>query len=387
MIFSFMTEKRLKITYLITKGVFGGAQRYVYELASALPETDYEVSVVFGDGEVLEKKLQLVKIRTIRIKSLGRDLNFWRDLESFWALWKLFRQEKPDIIHLNSSKIGGLGALAGRLAGVKKIIFTGHGWSFNEDRFWLEKKILAFGHWLTIILAHQTIAVSQQVYDQVAIWPGVKNKITLIYNGIDKINFLSERDARLLLLPNKIDKFWLGTIAELHHNKGLDILIETFARLVKSLISSELGWSLYLVIIGEGEERGRLEKLISAKRLEGRIILLGQVEEARKYLKAFDVFILPSRTEAFPYALLEAGYAGLPIVASEVGGIPEIIPDAESGLLVPPGNVIELEKSLKYMITKDHYRALVGPNIEKKIKADFSFKEMLKETMDLYQTK
>lgn len=381
-----MSEKRIKIIYLITKGFWGGAQRYVYELATSLPESDYEVKVVFGEGDALEKKLQLVKIQTQRLNSLGRDLNLGRDLKSFWSLYKLFRLEKPDIIHLNSSKIGVLGTLAGRLAGVKKIIFTGHGWSFNEDRFWLTKKILVLGHWLTIILAHQTIAVSRQVFDQVATWPKVKNKITLIYNGIETINFLSERDARILLLPDKIEKFWLGTVAELHHNKGLDILIEAFARLVKSLLSSQLGWSLYLVIIGEGEDRGRLEKLISAKRLDGRIILLGQIEDARKYLKAFDIFILPSRTEAFPYALLEAGYAGLPIVASEVGGIPEIIPDAEYGLLVPPGNVIELEKSLKYMITKDHYRALIGPNIAKKIKADFSFKQMLEKTIELYRS-
>lgn len=381
-----MDQKRLKIMYLITKGNFGGATRYVYELATALPESDYDVSVVFGEGEALAKKLQLTKIRTLQINTLGRDLNIFQDLKVFWRLWQLFRQEKPDIIHLNSSKIGGLGALAGRLAGVKKIIFTGHGWAFNEDRPWLAKKLIAVGHWLTILLAHQTIAVSKKVLEQISTWPGVKGKITLIYNGIDKINFLSERDARLLLLPDKTDKFWLGTIAELHRNKGLDILIDAFARLVKNLISSQLGWSLYLVIIGEGEEHGRLEKLISSKRLEGRIILLGQVEDARKYLKAFDIFILPSRTEAFPYALLEAGYAGLPIIASEVGGIPEIITDAESGLLVPAGNVAELEKSLKYMITKAHYRALVGPNIEKKIKADFSFKQMLKETIELYRT-
>jgi len=141
-----MPEKRTKIFYLITKGNFGGAQRYVYELASSLPTSDYEVSVILGEGETLAKKLAEKNIRTIRLPELGRDINLGGDWSVFWSLYRIFRRERPDIIHLNSSKIGGLGSLAGRLAGVKKIIFTGHGWPFNEKRPWLQKKIISFYH-------------------------------------------------------------------------------------------------------------------------------------------------------------------------------------------------------------------------------------------------
>ena len=380
-----MPEKRTKIFYLITKGNFGGAQRYVYELASSLPTSDYEVSVILGEGETLAKKLAEKNIRVVSLPELSRNINLASDWSVFWSLYRIFRRERPDIIHLNSSKIGGLGSLAGRLAGIKKIIFTGHGWPFNEKRPWWQKKILTFFSWLTIVFSHQTILVAKSLMKPISAWPLTTGKLKIIHNGIDYINFLSERDARTLLLPNKADKFWIGTVAELHPNKGLDILIEAFARLVKDMLGSQTGWSLYLVIIGEGEERARLEKIISDKRLDGRIILLGQVEEARKYLRAFDVFVLPSRTEALPYALLEAGSAGVPIVASEVGGIPEIIPDAEYGLLVPPENIHELEKSLKYMVIKDHYRALVSHKIQDFIRTNFSQKEMAEETIKLYQ--
>jgi len=380
-----MPEKRTKIFYLITKGNFGGAQRYVYELASSLPTSDYEVSVILGEGETLAKKLTEKNIRVVSLPELSRNINLASDWSVFWSLYRIFRRERPDIIHLNSSKIGGLGSLAGRLAGIKKIIFTGHGWPFNEKRPWWQKKILTFFSWLTIVFSHQTILVAKSLMKPISAWPLTTGKLKIIHNGIDYINFLSERDARTLLLPNKADKFWIGTVAELHPNKGLDILIEAFARLVKDMLGSQTGWSLYLVIIGEGEERARLEKIISDKRLDGRIILLGQVEEARKYLRAFDVFVLPSRTEALPYALLEAGSAGVPIVASEVGGIPEIIPDAEYGLLVPPENIHELEKSLKYMVIKDHYRALVSHKIQDFIRTNFSQKEMAEETIKLYQ--
>lgn len=380
-----MNEHRTKIFYLITKGSWGGASRYVYELATSLPTNDFDVSVILGEGESLAKKLDEKKIRVIRLLELARDINLINDWSVFWTLYKIFRRERPDIIHLNSSKIGGLGSLAGRLAGIKKIIFTGHGWAFNEKRPWWQKKIIAFLSWLTIIFSHKTILVSKKLGQQIAKWPGTKGKLEMIYNGVDHISFLSERDARLLLLPDKTDKFWLGTIAELHPNKGLDVLIEAFARLVKDMLGSRIGWSLHLIIIGEGQERYRLEKLISQKRLDGRIILLGQIEDARKYLRAFDIFVLPSRTEAFPYALLEAGAAGVPIIASEVGGIPEIIPDAEYGLLVPPENIHELEKSLKYMIVKDHYRALVSHKIQDYVRDNFSMRKMVEETIELYK--
>ena len=379
-----MIGQRTKIFYLITKGNFGGAQHYVFDLATNLPPADFDVTVILGQGETLAKKLAEKNIRVVSLPELGRDMNLFNDWSVFWSLFFLLRRERPDIIHLNSAKIGGLGALAGRLAGIKKIIFTGHGWAFNEARPWWQRKVISFFHWLTIIFSHQTILVAKSLRNQIITWPLVAGKLRQISNGLDYINFLSERDARLLLLPDKIEKFWLGTIAELHYNKGLDILIEAFSRLVKDMLGSQLGWSLYLIIIGEGEDRKYLEKIIKEKRLDGRIILLGQVEDANRYLKAFDIFVLPSRTEALPYAILEAGLAGLPIVASEVGGIPEIIPDAEYGLLVPPANVAELEKSLKYMVIKEHYRALVGTNIQKHIRDNFTVKKMVEETMKLY---
>src|SRR3989339_2166644 len=377
--------KKIKIFYIVTKSNWGGAQVYVYNLATNLPKDKYDVAVLYGGEGLLTEKLDASGIKKIKVENLGRDISFLDEIKAFKNLINIFSKEKPDIIHLNSSKIGGLGSLAGRLAGVKKIIFTGHGWPFNEKRPWLQKKIISFFSWLTIVFSHQTILVAKSLMKPISAWPLTTGKLKIIHNGIDYINFLSERDARTLLLPNKADKFWIGTVAELHPNKGLDILIEAFSRLVKDMLGNQTGWSLYLVIIGEGEERAHLEKIISGKRLDGRIILLGQIEEARKYLRAFDIFVLPSRTEALPYAILEAGLAGLPIVASEVGGIPEIIPDAEYGLLVPPANVAELEKSLKYMVIKEHYRALVGTNIQKHIRDNFSMKEMVEKTIKLYQ--
>ncbi len=380
-----MEPRKTKIFYLITKGNFGGAQRYVFELATSLPKNQFEVTVIMGAGDFLRQKLLENKICVIQLANLDRDIHLAKDWKVLMKLWQIFRTEKPDIIHLNSSKIGGLGALAGRLAGIKKIIFTGHGWAFNEKRSLSAKRLIAFSHWLTMVLCHQVIAVSEQTKKDIADWPIIEHKITVIHNGLPNIRFFEKSISRSNLLSGKNDKFWLGTIAELHKNKGLDILIEAFAGTVRAMLGSSLGWSLILVIIGEGEERERLEKLIADKRLTDRVFLLGRIDDARAYLKAFDMFILPSRTEAFPYAPLEAGLAGLPVIASEVGGLPEIIPAPEFGILVPPENIKELEKSLLYMIKRPAYRKIVSANLKKHIQETFSIKKMAEKTIELYR--
>ncbi|MFA5001322.1 MAG: glycosyltransferase family 4 protein [Candidatus Paceibacterota bacterium] len=379
-----MTPK-IKIFYLITKGNFGGAQRYVYDLATALPRTEFETTVIMGEFETLEKKLMGAGIKTIKIPTLGRDINLIKDLKSFWQILKILKKEKPQIVHLNSSKIGGLGALAGRMTGVPKIIFTVHGLAFNEKRPGWQKVLIKFSHWLSIILCHEVITVADCLRQQINSWPGVNRKVTTINSGLPPIKFFEQSVARRELFAGHNDRFWIGTIAELHPNKGLDLLIEAFALTVRALLGDSLGWSINLMIVGEGEELEKLKWLTRAKRLEDRIHFLGRVEDARAYLKAFDIFTLTSRTEAFPYVILEAGAAGLPVIASEVGGIPELITDPELGILVPSGSVEEIKKSLLFMLKKPKYRDLVGKNLRQRVSANFSLKKMVEKTVELYK--
>src|SRR3989344_3575655 len=148
---------RKKVLFLITKGNFGGAQRYVYDLATSLPKTKYEAVVACGPASAeasagkggLAYALQEQGIRVIILDKLERDMKVSNDWQVLRSFIKLFKEERPDIIHLNSSKAGGLGALAGRLAKVPRIIFTAHGWAFNESRNSIEKRVILFFHWLT----------------------------------------------------------------------------------------------------------------------------------------------------------------------------------------------------------------------------------------------
>lgn len=375
---------RKKIVYVITKGSWGGASRYVFDLARYLPKNDYQVTVVCGQGQDLPAKLSALEINCRQIPTLQRDINWSADWQSLWQLRKIFREEQADIVHLNSSKAGLLGAIAGRLAGRPKIIFTAHGWSHNEKIGRTKKIIRIISHWLCLILCHQIIAVSEKTKQDVSHWPGIKHKLRVIYNGVAPIPWLTRKLARQKLLADKQDKFWIGVIAELHHNKGQDVLLTAFIKTIKNLLGDALGWKIILVLIGEGETRQQLEQQIKDSRLTDRIFLLGHQPEAAQYLPAFDLMVLPSRTEALPYTALEAGVAGVPLVASEVGGLSEIIPDPYYGLLVPPENSEELSKSLIYVIKKDGYRQTISQNLKKRVTENFSLKSMVEQTRQLY---
>jgi glycosyltransferase involved in cell wall biosynthesis len=384
-----MTEKKTKILYCITKANWGGAQRYVYDLATSLPNDKYEVLVITGNSGALTNKLESANVKTLILGNLSREVNAWIDFLTILRLRKIFRTERPDIIHLNSSKMGALGAIAGKLARVPKIIFTGHGWAFNEDRNSWQKKIIYFVHWLTLTLADQTIMVSAKTKNQIAKSQKIRDKTAVIRNGIEEINFLTKEQARAEIQKKlSVDlqsegRPWIGTISELHKNKGLKYLIEAINLL--KLESDDPTTLPITIIIGEGEKREKLQKRIERYNLESDVFLIGQIDEAARYLKAFDIFTLTSITEALPYAILEAGQAGLPVIASAVGGIPEIIDDTKNGILIRPMEPEEIVKAITSFLKNPDEMALLGQKLAERIKKYFDKKKMIEETLSLYK--
>ena len=212
-----------KILFVITKGSWGGAQRYVFDLATSLPKTDFDVSVAFGQPGRLAEELQKAGIPTHPIRALQRDVSVGADIKSFFELRRLFKKEKPDIVHLNSSKAGGVGALAARVAGVPRIIFTAHGWPFWEKRNFFVRVAIWFVSWLTALLAHKTIVVSNYDIRVAQKMPFVKRKAVRIYNGIRLIQFGS---GEIIRSAFPLGAHITGTVGELTKNKNQQALIE-----------------------------------------------------------------------------------------------------------------------------------------------------------------
>lgn len=298
-----------KVLFVITKSNWGGAQRYVFDLATNLP-AEFEASVAYGQPGLLAHKLQEAGIATHPIASLQRDVSLWADIKSFFELYWLMIEANPDIVHLNSSKAGGIGALAAQLAGVPKVVFTAHGWPFLEPRGKAARALMWLASWATALLCDTVICISDFDAKVARSMPLIKRSVVRIYNGIEPQE-LGSGEAIRAAFP--AGARIVGTIGELNKNKNHIALIEETRSKPR-----------YVAIVGEGELRPMLEAKIKEYGLQERVKLFGFMPAA-DVLRGFDVFALPSLKEGLPYVLLEAKQAGLPIEASRVGGIPEIL--------------------------------------------------------------
>jgi glycosyltransferase involved in cell wall biosynthesis len=372
----------MKIAFVITKGTWGGAQKYVFDLSTHLKHS-HDIVVIHGTPGLLVDKLKEQNIRTLHIPSLGRDINPVADIASFFHLIKIFRKEKPDVVHLNSSKIGGLGSLACRISGIKNIVFTVHGWLFNEDRNIISRAFIWIVSWLTALFSHNVIVLSNREKGQTQNMPGIYDKVHLIKNGIDFGNILDRNTARTFLKTKAPElsenAFWVGTISELHPNKGLMYAIQAIQELHFQ------NHDVFFIIIGDGKDHDHLVSSIKELHLEHRVFLLGAVPDAAQYLKAFDIFLLSSLKEGLPYAIIEAGAASVPVVATTVGGIPEMTDEGRAAFLIQPKSSSDITKALEALLANPTERNHLAERLHAFIHETYTVDKMVKGTVEVYQ--
>lgn len=360
----------VKIIFVITQSGWGGAQKYVYEMAMAW-NVKHEIKVICGKadsgGQDLTKKLKVAGIDVVNLSGLVRDIG-WRDALGFWQLLKIFRKERPDIIFLNSTKSGFLGAVVGKISGCRKVIFTAHGFVFNE-RLSIIKRL--FYIWLTkfsVLFIDKIITVSGYDFDA-AVAVGIPlEKMTVIHNGVKKLDFLSKDEAKLFLEKKvgvKLTRPIVGGAAYFYRNKGLNFLIE---------VADKLRDRCDFIILGDGERRPELEKLIKDLKLSN-VFLVGEIANGYRYFKAFDIFALSSLKEGLPFVLLEALSAGVPVAATKVGGVPEVVVHGENGVLTPPADPAALADAINFLLNKREIRGYLDE--------EFYFDVMLKKTEEL----
>ena len=406
---SLYKAKKPKLLLLVTQADFGGAQKYVFDMALGLRE-GWEVTVATGRPESSRELLDRSATAGIPTKTfdhLRREINPWHDLRAIFEVARYLRKERPDVVLANSSKAEVVASLArlfvfgsrrlqtasyemaspakaGAYHGINhgrpKIVATIHGFAFLEPVGWLRKIIYFKFQWIAGRLRDATIVLSE--YErQIALRFLIARPSSLhvIPHGIGLINFLDRDTARERLGVSKENTI-VGTIANLYATKGLDILIACFRT-----IASEATQSLQLIIIGEGSERLRLERLVRELGLDSQVRLLGTIPDAAQYLQAFDLFVLPSRKEGFPYTILEAQAAGLPIVATRVGAIPEILRDGIQNILVPPNDPHALAAAILVAIKNTAPAASFGRRAQEKIQSEFSISKEIHTTNQTLQ--
>lgn len=386
-----------KILFIITKAEWGGAQRFLFELATHLNKNSFEITVAAGKkGELLDK-LNNRGHKTLIIKHLSNRFGF----NSFAAIFEIFalvKKIKPDILYLLSSTAGFVGAFGGWLArfvgiirgraGAPKIIYRIGGWAFKEPRGRFAKLVFLWAEKISAPFK-DVIIVNSEFDRQLAIKNKIAGpkKIITIYNGLDldNLNFLTKEKAGLQLfefigvsLPKT--QYLIGTIANLYKNKGLEYLIKSVAILKDSSKIKDIR----LIIIGEGEERYRLENEIAHHQLTDSILLVGQIADAYKYLKMFDLFVLPSAKEGQPWSVLEAMAADVPIVATNIAGVAETIENEVSGLLVEPADPTALARAIEKMLIHPSLAQTCTQNAKMRVKEIFSVNEMTRKNEALF---
>lgn len=390
---------RKRVLFVITQSEFGGAQRFLSQLLNNLESERFECGIAAGlEGNKEIKNLPPPHIEYITVKHLRRNPNLFDDIASVFELKKIIKEFRPDTVFLNSSKAGFIGSLAAHLLKIKTInykletVYRIGGWSFNDPRVWW--KNLAY-RWLEKISApwkDYIIVNNKHDYEQTIryrIKP--RRKVVLVHNGIDpyKLDFLEKDEAKIRLyelLPSSQkhasflhDGLIIGTIANFYPTKGLNIFIEA----IKILTTNYQLPTTNYIIIGDGPERQNLESRIKNLELENKIFLSGRIANAYKYLKAFDIFVLPSVKEGFSWAVLEAMSAKLPIVATTVGANPELIEDGKNGLIVPPANPQALADAIAKLISDESLHRELGIQAHQTILHKFDLNKMVSQIESL----
>lgn len=382
-------SKKTRVLYIITKSVWAGAGKYVYDLTAGLSKDQFEVFVAAGGRDALAQKIIKAGIPYFEIKHFQRDISIFKEILAYFEILWLLLKIRPDIIHVNSSKAGILAGIAAwdyKLLTFNfklKTIFTAHGWAFHESRPKWQIWLIRLATKITCFYYSRIICVSEYDYQS-----AIKNKIApvrkliVVHNGIkpEEYEFLSREEARKLLCKgstfaectrlNLMQKIWIGAIGEFTKNKGHEYLIEAAREFP----------DIKFVIIGFGKEKENYKKL------DNLFLIDGKGEDA-KYLKNFDIFVLPSLKEGLPYVLLEAGLAEIPIIATNVGGVPEIIENEKTGLLIKPVKPDEIADALKTLINNPELAKTLAQNARQKILKEFSFEKMLQRTLMAYEDK
>lgn len=386
-----------KILQIITLSEWGGAQRVLYDLATNLDRNKFLVEVACSPEGLLVKKLKEQGIAVLEIPSLGREISPWRDLKTFIALYRLIKKGKYDIVHCHSTKAGFLGRIAAKFAGVKKIYFTAHGWGFyNQEEYGKINWLFVLAEKIAAKFSTKIICVSEKgKEDALKLKIAPENKFLVIKNGIDFTPLEisgqknSEGKNRKLFLtgftlgPSRQklegDQIVIGMVARPAYPK--DPLM--FLRAAKE-IKNRLPQTKF-VLVGAGILISECQDFVSENKLDS-VMLLGEKtpEETRRLLLSFDIFVLCSKFEGLPITIIEAMFAGLPIIASNVGGIGELVKDGRNGFLIGKENPAQLAEKIIYLIKNPQERIRMGQNSLAIAQANFTLEKMLRDYEKLY---
>jgi glycosyltransferase involved in cell wall biosynthesis len=391
-------NKLIKIIHVITRMDMGGSAQNTLLTALHHDSRNYNVWLIKGstlesamtkaETELVENQLETAKVQGIEIidvPSLVRRISPINDVRASVTLFRHIRKIQPQIVHTHTSKAGLLGRLAAWLARVPIVIHTPHGHVFygHFGRF-LSRIFLQMEKLLGRITHHQIALTPEECNDYLSLRVSKPSNTSVIHSGVDVHRFIEgakQRTRKRKELGIPPDSLVIGYVGWLIPIKGVTHLINAMARVVEQHPKS------ILVLVGKGDEQGeeeiKLKEQVERVGLEDKVRFLGWRADVDEVMGCFDIFVLPSLNEGMGRVLVEAMAAGLPIVASRVGGIPDLVKDGKNGLLVPPKDASALENAISALLEDKEKRKRME-DTGTKVCLQYSTESMVKQIDDLY---
>jgi glycosyltransferase involved in cell wall biosynthesis len=361
----------LRIVQVITRGVRGGAMQVVRCLLDRLPREQFEQMLICGP--------EAPPAGALVVPELVREIRPRSDAAALVRLTRIFAKERPDIVHAHTYKAGVIASVAGRIAGVPAVVFTPHGHIFSRGANipgvpgGLKLELL---RWVTRAAqgcADRITALSGLDLDQqIALKLSPASKYVVVRNGIDCERFMR---PRLRLFDGSPV---IGAVGRFSEEKGHRHLIQAMTAVRKSLPNARL------VLVGYGALEGELKGRASSLGLDGAVTFAGERDSA-DVLTSFDLFVQPSLYESQGLALLEAMAAGIPAIASDVGGVGDVVRDGETGLLVPPADSEALAAAIVRLANSPELGLALSRKAAGRVRDQFSSETMLEAYARLYR--
>jgi glycosyltransferase involved in cell wall biosynthesis len=363
----FAPHTKPRILYTITLPVVGGAQSHVLELIRGF-HTRFDLRLATSAVGPLTEAAQALGVSVYLLPALGRSISPRDDLRALTDCVRLFRAVNPAIVHAHSSKAGLLSRIAGRLTRVP-VIFTAHGWGFKPGVPLARRGIVWASEALAAPLSARIVCVSdydKRLAEQYRV--GDKQTLVAIYNGLDSDAPLAAPEAE----PVNITM-----TARFLEPKEQQLLIRAFA-----VLRSD---NALLTFVGGGEELPASRALAEQLGVISNVRFLGDRSDVAELLAQSQVFVLLSRYEGFPISILEAMRAGLPVVASNVGGVSEAVQHGVNGFLTQAGDVQAVARALHTLIDQPELRRQMGATGRQRFLQEFTRERMITQTEAVYR--
>ncbi len=368
----------------------GGPALHVAYLSAGLEERGYETTLVAGSLAPGEESMAGVAERlgvpVVAVPELHREISALRDLRAVYRLASIIREVRPAILHTHTAKAGAIGRIGAMLAGEARPPIVVHTYHGHVLRGYFDPVRSNAFRLLERMLARRTtalVAVSPEVRDDlVALGVAPADLFTVIRLGIGLDERIGSAEGgaetrRLLgIAPGRFTVGWIGRMTGV---KRTDDVLVTVQKL------RERGVDACLVMVGDGPDREALEQLAKRLGIARSVLFLGYQEEVAPYFAAFDAFLLTSLNEGTPVTTIEALAAGVPVVSTRVGGVPDVVRDGVDGFLVEPGDTDAMAGRLAELAGDVELRRRIGDAGRERVQSRYSVGRLLDDVDDLYR--